>query len=143
LRSHNEVWIITARVTDTHHMKDPLHVAPTWNEETVGDWVTSATAFIDMESPKANPLVAPIALYLEIDELDEADENEGDLEGGNPPSFVWTVGTDEDSAGFGEAPLEYGEASDLERAKRDCWLAAVAYLRSDTYTEEEIIAAVG
>ena len=52
--------------------------------------------------------------------------------------FTWTVSTDEETAGFGEATLDFGDALDLERAKDYCWEAAIVYLRADGSSDEEI-----
>ena len=131
-------------------MKDPSDVVPTWNEETVGDFVTSASAIIDLGPPSANPQVAGITLYLEVcesEDEDEEEEEEGESEDEDEdedeysPRFAWSVSTDEEAAGLDEAELDNGVASDFEQAKRDCWVAAIGYLRSDSYTDAEITAA--
>lgn len=119
-------------------MRDPLGVAPSWSEEAFG-----ASAVIDLRSPNANPQVSGITAYLDVceseDEVDlEAEDNGADYS----PSFSWRVSIDAEAAGFGDEQLDSGESPDLEQAKRDCWAAVVDYLRSDTYSDEEIIAAV-
>jgi hypothetical protein len=48
------------------------------------------------------------------------------------------VRTDEETAGFGEATLAFGEALDMEQAKVFCWAAVVDYLRDDGYSDDEI-----
>jgi hypothetical protein len=123
-------------------VKDPLEVAPTWSEETVGDWVTSASAIIALRPPSANPEVAAVIIYLEIEEGEEREDEENDPDSDGDSKFIrvfrWNFGISEEDAGFGETVFDSGESSDLEQAKFDCWAAVIEYLRSDSYTDQEI-----
>jgi len=83
--------------------------------------------------------VAGITLYLEVRESDGLDDSADDQVTGYSRSFAWNVSTDEEAAGFGDSELDNGNATDIEQAKRDCWRAAVAYLREDSYSDEEIV----
>jgi hypothetical protein len=103
---------------------DPLQSGPTWEAFDSGSSGV-ASAVIGLGSPRANPGVPGITLYLQI----EDDDNDG---------YFWSVGIGEEMAGFGEATVESGTATDLLTAQEDSWAAAVAYLRDDGYTNEEI-----
>ena len=124
-------------------MRAPRDVNPHWDEEAFGDFVTAASASIEMGPPCANPQVAGITLYLGVRESDEQQEEGKEGEGDYSTSFSWRVSTDAEVAGFGDEELDSGESPNLERAKRDCWAAVIDYLRSDTYTDEEIVSAAG
>jgi hypothetical protein len=123
-------------------MKDLADVALAWSEEKFLDFITSANTIIEVGSPSGNPHVAGITLYLEVDEADDLDDDEKESKAGNEddysPTFTWVVSTDEESAGFGESTLAFGEAPDVERAKAYCWAAVIDYLRDDGYSDEEI-----
>jgi hypothetical protein len=127
-------------------MKDLSHVALAWSEEKVDDFVISASATIEVGSPSANPHVAGITLCLEVGEADDLDDGEENSETGKEedrsPTFIWTVSTDEETAGFGEGTLAFGDAPDLERAKAYCWAEVIDYLRDDGYSDQEIAGSV-
>jgi hypothetical protein len=82
-------------------MSDPLLSGPAWVASDSG-WREVASAVVDLGSPRANPAVPPITLYVEIEEDGE--------------DLFWSVGIGEEVAGFGEAAIESGTATDLPAA---------------------------
>ncbi len=112
-------------------MRGPRDLSPEWVCEEQGGFVRSASAVVVLGRPRANPAGPSTVLFLEIEEDQDLVE------------YGWSFGISEEEAGFGESVYGGCWSPDLQQAEHDCWLGAVAFLRQEGYSDEEITAAVG
>jgi hypothetical protein len=105
-------------------------------------WDGDNSATVCAGSPRTHPDVPPIDLYLDVEEDEDVLDQLNDDGVVDDPGWLWRFGISEEESGFGEAQIDSGRAVDLEDAQRDCWLAVIAYLRSDGYSDDEIVASI-
>jgi len=95
------------------------------------DALDARSAVIVLGPPVATPDGPSTELHLTVEPSEEDEAADDD-------QYVWRYGTTEEEAGFGEAEYERGVAATLDEGQRECWAAAIEFLRREGYTEEEI-----
>ena len=100
-----------------------------WQHIESDGFVKSATAFIDLDPPRSNPVGPSTTLFLQVEEDEDTVE------------FHWRF-TTEDEENWGNNEHGSGSSSELEQAKSDCFAEAVTFLAGEGYLEREIAAAL-